>query len=243
MGSQKPKEKVEKNEKTAKSEKDTTARDNKNKQPVSAEPKSQEKTEKAIKKWKGKDWFPVVAPKAFGGKELGDIPTTDPATLTGRVLEVSVSELEGNMDKYYMKLRFKITGLENGKAVTEFDGFGLVREQVFRITRKRTSKVEIVINVETKDKWLLHLKIFAILNRAVDFQIERKLRLRVMELLKEFISTANVEDVVKTACDGLIQKNIKKFGSKIYPIRFCEIVKIDVLKKGKPLPEANIHSA
>lgn len=51
-----------------------------------------------------------------------------------------------------------------------------------------------------------------------------------MKFVEDFVTKAALKDVVTTACDGLIQKNIKKFGSKIYPIRFCEIVKIELRK-------------
>jgi small subunit ribosomal protein S3Ae len=188
--------------------------------------------ERGVKKWKGKDWFIVMSPAMFGRREIGEIPATDSQSLIGRDIEVSLGELVNNPAKYYIKVRFKIRKVEGSRALTEFDGFKLVKDQVFRIVRKRTSKVEIVSDVETKDKWLLHFKIFAILNRTADSPVRKKVRLQAMDFLRNFASKAGVDDVIKTACEGLIQKNIKKYGSKIYPVRFCEIIKIDVKKQG-----------
>lgn len=189
--------------------------------------------ERVVKKWKGKEWFSVIAPPMFGSQELGEIPTTDPKSLINRTIEVSLAELLNNPTKYYMKLSFRIISLNGKKAQTRFNGLKLVKEQIFRIVRKRASKVEIIHDVETKDGWLLHLKLFAILNRSCNLEIQRKVRKQATGLIEEFVSKATIDDVVKTAADGLIQKNIKKFGSSIYPIRFCEIVKIDVKKIGK----------
>lgn len=189
--------------------------------------------EKTIKKWKGKDWFTFVSPALFGSKDIGDTPATDPKSLSERNIEVSLAELTGNPSKYTMKVKLHAQAIEGNKILTRFNGLYLIKEQIFRIVRKRASKIEIVCDVETKDQWLLHLKVFAILNKSSNAEIQKKIRLQTIGFLKDFSSKAPVKDVIKTACDGLIQKNIKKFGSKTYPIRFCEIIKMEVLKAGK----------
>jgi len=219
MGSQRVKEEKETKEKPKESPKE---------KPVAGAAK-----ERAVKKWKGKDWFTVIAPKMFDEKELGEIPATDPQHVMGRNIEASLAELSGNPSKYRVKLRFKVHSVDGNRALTRFNGLNLVKEQVFRVVRKRTSKVEIVHGFETKDKWLLHFKVFAVLNRSTDTEIQKKVRSKAVDFLKNFASKATVDDVVKTVCDGLVQKNIKKFGSSIYPIRFCEVIKIDVKKVGK----------
>ena len=43
---------------------------------------------------------------------------------------------------------------------------------------------------------------------------------------------ATLDDFVNKIVNGSIQKNIKKIGSKIYPIRFFEFEKIEVKKVG-----------
>lgn len=191
-----------------------------------------EPKERAAKKWKGKEWFVVTAPEMFGEAEIGEIPATDPQSLIGRNLEVSLADLGGNPNSYYIKLMFKITGLEGDRAVARFNGLNVMAERIYRIVRKRTSRVEVISDVETKDGWQLHVKILVILNRVSDTQIQRKIRLMAMDFLKDFASKSPIKDFVQTACDELIQKNIKKFGSKVYPIRFCEVARIQVRKAG-----------
>ncbi|MBL7160593.1 MAG: hypothetical protein ISS93_01940 [Candidatus Aenigmarchaeota archaeon] len=196
------------------------------------EPSSKVK-ERAVKKWKGKDWFTVKAPAMFNGKELGEIPATSSQSLPGRTLEVSLADLVNNPSKYHIIVKFRIYSVKDSEALTRFDGLNLVKSQIFRVVRKRTSKVEVVGDVETKDNWKLHYKIFAVLNKVSDQEIQRKVRKKVIGFVKDFASKSSVDDFVKTACDGLIQKNIKKFSSNIYPIRHCEIVKVEVKKPGK----------
>jgi len=208
----------------------------KEEKPVEKTEKKDKKPEAAqitARKWKGKDWFTVIAPETFGSKELGDVPATDPESLINRKLETSLSDITGNPAKYYVKLNFKINSVKGDKAYTSFSGMKIIKEQLFRIVRKRTSRVEIVQDVTTKDGWVLHLNVLAILNRASQIEIQGKVRKRAITFLQDFASKSTAADFIKTACDDLVQKNIKKFGSKIYPVRFCEIVRIDVKKEGK----------
>lgn len=204
------------------------------------------KAEKAARKWKGKDWFTILAPKMFGEADLGEVPATDPQSLVNRHLEVSYAQLTGNPNKYYVKLQFKVVRLEDSQAYTEFHGMKVVKEHVFRIVRKRTSRVEVVTDVTTKDGWQLHLGILAILNRITAVEIEKKVRKKIVDMLTEIATKSTLDDFVKTICDDLIQKNIKKFGSKIYPIRYCEVTKIETVKipaAGTPAAPAAVAEA
>lgn len=185
-----------------------------------------------VKKWKGKDWFSVISPEMFGKKVIGDIPTTDSQALIDRTLDVSLAEITGNPSKQTMKINFKIIKVEGNKALTEFNGLSLAKEQIFRIVRKGTSKIDVIGDVETTDGWIFHYKLFVILNRTSDQEIQRKVRAQAMEFIKDFASKSKSEDFIKTVCDGLMQKNVKKFGSKTYPIRFSDMVRIQVKKRG-----------
>lgn len=202
-----------------------------------AKPEKKEKQEKtaerASRKWKGKDWFMVISPELFGSRELGMVPATDPQGLMGRNLEVALSDMTGNPSKYYVKLHFTIASLDGQKALTDFKKMNIVKEHAFRIVRKRTSRVEVVQDVTTKDGYLLHISLLAILNRASHLEIQRKVRKKVVTFMDDFASKSTLNDFVKTVCDDLVQKNIKKFGSKIYPVRFCDVVKIEVKKAPK----------
>lgn len=200
--------------------------------PAEGKPAAKPK-EQVVKKWKGKEWFTVHAPGFLGGREIGEIPATDPKSVVGRNLDVALSTLLGNPSKYFMKYRFKIDQVEGNQATTTFHGFHLIKEQVFRVTRKRTSKVELVRDLTTTDGWKLHFKLFVVMNRSSNTELQRKVRNKAGDLLTDFVTKASLADVLKTSGDGLIQKNIKKFTSKIYPIRFCEIVKIEVVAPGE----------
>lgn len=183
-----------------------------------------------IKRWKGKDWFSILAPKGFKELHLAEIPALEAKSVIGRNIEIGVSELMDNPSKYHMKLRFKVTDVDGSVAHTRFNGFFVVQEAIARMARKKASKLESVEDVSTADGWGLHIKVVSTLNRKSYTQIQKKIRAEIVSTLRETVSKSSLEDLITSIVNGILQKNIKKAGSKIYPIRFTEVAKIEVLK-------------
>lgn len=191
---------------------------------------SEDKEEKiVVKKWKGKDWFSILAPRELGAKLLGQTPATDPKSLMGRVLEIGVPELTGDRSKYYMKLSVRINNIESRTCLTVFSGFECMREHLFRMVRKRNQKVENVVDVVTKDGWLLRVKPWAILNGKPSLTVNSRMRNFTTGFFNEFAKENTVNEFVRKVMSTEVQMRIKKEGSKIYPVRFCEIARIRVL--------------
>lgn len=219
MGAQKVKE-----------EKPAEAKDEKVVEEKKEEKQEKPRTERVTKKWRGKDWFTIVAPKSFGEKEIAETPATDPKTLMGRTIEVSVNDLLGQRGKDYQKLKFKVDRIENKVAYTVFNGYHVVREFLSRVVRKRLQKIEIIGDFKTKDEWLLHISALAIMNRNVERNIQTKVRLWVMDNIRQSTDNAGVDEFMKYIVAGTIQHRMKKQCSKIYPVRFFEIAKIQVAR-------------
>ena len=114
----------------------------------------------------------------FNENFITETPTTDPKTLIGRNLEVNVSELLKQPQKYYMKLVFRIDNVDDKdkRAYTRFNGYSVSKEHVYRVVRKRVQKVESVIDTETSDKWKLQISSIMILNRNTESEVQRKIR-------------------------------------------------------------------
>ncbi|MCX6814608.1 MAG: hypothetical protein NTY20_03100 [Candidatus Aenigmarchaeota archaeon] len=166
----------------------------------------------------------------FNEMHLAETPTTDPATLVGRNVEIGVSELLGQPAKYYMKLFFKITDVDSRNAYTRFNGYSTTREHLYRVVRKHAQKVEDINVFETKDGWKLQITSIAILNRNTDSNIQKKVRQIMVNHIADTAKKSGVDDIVKRVLEGSFQRDIRKLGSKIYPVRFCEIAKIEVIK-------------
>ena len=166
----------------------------------------------------------------FNEMVLAETPTTDPATLVGRNVEIGVPEILGQPQKYYMKLYFKITDVDTKNAYTRFNGYATTREYLYRVVRKRNQKVESTDTFDTRDGWKLQITSMAILNRNTDSKIQKKVRTIMVGHIAEAAKKSGTDDLVKRVLEGSLQKEIRKLGSKVYPVRFCEVSKIEVMK-------------
>jgi small subunit ribosomal protein S3Ae len=166
----------------------------------------------------------------FNENFITETPVTDPKSLIGRNVEVNVSELLKQPSKYFMKLVFRIIKIDDAqkRAYTRFNGFSVSKEHVYRVVRKRIQKVETVIDIQTKDAWKLQVSALIILNRNTEVEVQRKVRKHVEDALKQQALNLGIDDFVKLVTNSVLQMKIKKSGTKIYPVRFSEITKIEV---------------
>jgi ribosomal protein S3AE len=196
-------------------------------------PKKKISKKAAERKWKGKDWFSISAPDWLGSTEIANTPATDSKIVKGRVIEVPVPELTKDQSKYYMRLKFRAEKPAESEVKTKFHSFFCVNEYVMRMGRKGLGKVTIYEDVETKDHWKLQVSVIVILNRRGTAEIKKKIRALASKIMKEKAKDLEHGDFVKAAMAGVFQMKIKKGGSKIYPVRFCEVIKIETNKPGE----------
>jgi len=199
-------------------------------------PKEQPKEQKNQSqpgRWKGKDWFVISAPKMFNGMVLAETPAIDSSAIIGRNIRVNVSQLTGQASKYYMNLEFKIDNVDGKNASTVFDGYSSTRDYLFHVVRKKTDKVRHVRDVDTKDGWKLQVIALLILNRKTDAKVKSKIRKIIDEQLDAAAKRSGIDGFVKDVVAGSVQKEMKRLGNKVYPVRFSEIESIEVVKAPK----------
>ncbi len=179
-------------------------------------------------KLKGKDWYQITAPKFFGDFVIGETIAFDPSQLKGRVVETSLTDITGDPNKYYLKFYFKIDSVDNSKALTKFVGHDCTRDYLARIVRKRKTRIDTNDIIELKDN-KIRVKTIAISNRRVSHPVEVKVRRIVRESVIEAIEKMKTEEFIREIIDGKLQSKIRKDVSKVYPLRFFEFRKTEVL--------------
>ena len=107
---------------------------------------------KSKDKWKMKEWYNVHAPRMFNETVIGETPAADPEFLIGRQSEVTVQDLTGDFSKMHIKLRFKIVGYDGHEAKTELIGHDLTSDYVRRLTRRKKTKTDHVVDAHTGGK-------------------------------------------------------------------------------------------
>jgi small subunit ribosomal protein S3Ae len=183
----------------------------------------------AKEKWKGKEWFQIKAPEYFKNVVIGETPTFDNKLVKGRVVEASLIELTNDPGKYYIKFFFKVTDLDANVANTKFHGHVCTKDYIARIVQVRTSRIDTNNIVELKDG-KLRIKGIAITNRRVKVSLKSDIRKAVIVAIKEEVGKLTTKDFIKAMIEGKLQNEIKKDLTKLYPVRFFEFRKTEVIE-------------
>jgi len=195
---------------------------------------AEEKKELTQKKQKGKNWYTIMAPPLFRERELCEIPATDPKYLKGRNIEMGLEELTGDYKKFARfpaAMKLKVTEVTGNRAKTIFGGYEVSKDLIFRVTRKRTQKIDLTEEYKTKDGWNVQITGLVILNRNAYTSIQKSVRKLLNERLKEMVTSVTMEEFLKDLLNRVSITQIKKEASKIYPARVVEITKIEVLSR------------
>jgi len=166
----------------------------------------------------------------FNQKVIAETPTTNPKTLIGRNIEVSLGDLTGRFGRDYYRISFKVDGIEGKNVTTRFNGYSTLKEHIMRMVRKRSQKIEVVSDLQTKDNWKLQTTSVAVLNRNTEAAVQTKIRHFIEDQLKKISEESTLENMVRQIISSNLQREMKKGGCKIYPVRFFEIAKIEVVK-------------
>jgi small subunit ribosomal protein S3Ae len=201
-------------------------------------------TSRKIKdKWKAKEWYKVLAPRMFNEIEIGETPSADPNFLIGRTSEVTVQDLTGDFSKMHIKLKFKIASIDGHSARTTFIGHDLTSDYVRRLTRRKKTKTDHVVDVMTKDGFTIRVKPMSIAEKRIQTAQEEAMRSIMGETLLRMGAERTLSEVVKMIVSGDMAKELAKACRCVIPVKRIEIRKSEVIAVGEGDPESIIDSA
>ncbi|WP_461862714.1 30S ribosomal protein S3ae [Thermococcus sp.] len=180
-------------------------------------------------KWKMKEWFVVYAPEFFGSKEIGLTPADEPEKVIGRVIETTLKDLTGDFTKGQVKLYFKIYDVKGQNAYTKFRGHNLSRSYIRSLVRRRTTRIDGIFNVTTKDGYKLRVMGMVIAIRRIQTSQERAIRDIMRDIIYKKAEELPYTQFIIEAVTGKMAAEIAREVRKIYPIKRAEIRKIKVL--------------
>jgi len=181
-----------------------------------------------IKKSKGKEWYSIIAPEYFGGKEIGKTLTAEPQSLVGKKLTIGVSELTNNFSKYYMKFHFKVTSVNGTVVKTQFDGSECLRDYISRMVLRRIRRIDTIQDLTTKDGVKLRVKGLALIYRRIKESVKAGVKALVSDIIKSEVENSTLEEFINKIISDEIKHKIVKEARKIYPLRNFEIRKVEV---------------
>lgn len=186
-------------------------------------------------KWRGKSWYTVVSPPYFGTVKLGIIPADEPSKLLGRVIDTTLYEITNNFSHQYLKMYFKVTGVDGKTVRTIFNGHEYSRDYLRSLVRRRTTQIEGIFNVTTKDGYQLRLAASAFTLRRIKTSQERAICAIIKKIIEGKAAQLSYKQFVQEVVLGKIASDIYNEAKKVAPIRHVGIRKSKLITQPPPV--------
>ena len=177
------------------------------------------KTKKVRDKWRSKLWYMVMSPPYFGSVDLGGVPADDPQKLIGRVVDSTLYDITNDFAHQYLKMRFQITEIDGKTAKTMFKGHEYSRDYLRSLVRRRTTKVDGLFKVTTKDGHTLRVGVSAFTLSRIKTSQEKILRTIMDKIMKQKAQTLTMDQLAQEIVLGKIASDIYNEAKRIAPLR------------------------
>ena len=189
------------------------------------------KTRKIKDKWKEKKWVTVLAPDAFNNIPIAYIPVTSDETAKGRVLEVTLFEiLKGDPSQHQYKLFFQVDKVNQEKATTIFKRYEYAKEFLRSLIRRGSSRINFILDVETKDGYIFRIKMLALSHRELNTSRKHALRLIAKDVIEKTVRNMTLDQFVQASCYGKINSDIMAAAKKVIHLRHVGLEKVKLVR-------------
>jgi small subunit ribosomal protein S3Ae len=182
-------------------------------------------------KWRGKSWYTVLAPPYFGKVDLGTLPADEPNKLLGRVINSTLYDVTNDFTHQYLKISFEITEVDGKTAHTMFKGHEYSRDYLRSLVRRRTTRVESLFNIATKDGYKMRVAVCAFTLSRIKTSQEHAIRDLTEKIMKEKASTLTFDQFAQEIVLGKIASDIYNEAKKMAPLRHVGVRKSKLVMK------------
>ncbi|KAI9026819.1 40s ribosomal protein s3ae-a [Hyaloraphidium curvatum] len=196
-----------------------------------------------------KDWYDIKAPSFFEKRDVGKtlVNRTQGIRnandyLKGRILEVSLADLNGNQEDGYRKIKLKIDEVQGRNCLTNFYGMDFTSDKLRSLVRKWQTLIEANTDVKTTDGYLLRVFVIGFTKKrpnqikkttyATSAQI-KAIRKKMFEVISKEATTCDLKELVQKLVPEAIGKGIEQATQGIYPLQNVFVRKVKILKAPK----------
>ncbi|MFB3888434.1 MAG: 30S ribosomal protein S3ae [Candidatus Bathyarchaeia archaeon] len=183
------------------------------------------KTKHVRDKWRSKAWYMIVAPPYFGNVELGAVPAEEQDQLIGRVAEATLYDITGDFSHQYLKMFFQVNQIDGKTARTVFKGHEYSRDYLRSLVRRRTTKVDGLFNLTTKDGYKLRVAVSALTLSRIKTSQEKTIRQIMTKTINEKAAALTLDQFVQEMVLGKIASDIYNEAKAVAPLRHVGIRK------------------
>lgn len=191
-------------------------------------------------KWRGKSWYNVVAPSFFGNVDLGAIPAQTQEQLIGRVVEATLYDITSDFSHHYLKMFFQISEMDGKTAKTLFKGHEYSRDYLRSLVRRRTTKVDGLFNLTTKEGYKLRIAVSALTLSRIKTSQEKIIRHIMERIIKEKAAALTMDQFVQEMVLGKIASDIYNEAKQVAPLRHVGIRKSKLISAPAGMPKIAI---
>ena len=201
------------------------------------------KTKHVRDKWRGKAWYMVVAPPFFGNVELGAVPAEEQEQLIGRVIEATLYDITGDFSHQYLKMFFQINEMDGKTARTLFKGHEYSRDYLRSLVRRRTTKVDGLFNLTTKEGYKLRVAVSALTLSRIKTSQEKIIRNIMEKIINEKAAALTLDQFVQEMVLGKIASDIYNEAKRVAPLRHVGIRKSKLVAQPAQVPLQEVKPA
>ena len=167
----------------------------------------------------------IIAPPFFGNVEIGSVPAQEETRLMGRVVEATLYDITGDFSHMNLKMFFQVNEMDGKNAKTQFKGHEYSRDYLRSLVRRRTTKVDGLLNLTTKDGYKLRIAVSALTLSRIKTSQEKIIRNLMARIVKERTAALTFDQFVQEMVLGKIASDIYNEAKKVAPLRHVGIRK------------------
>ncbi len=204
---------------------------------------------KAVDPFLKKEWYQLLAPSIFAEKKCGKtIITKTQGTkiasegLKGRVIELSLADLNNNEAVSYRKIKLCIEDVQGFNCLLNFHGMDMTRDKLCSLIKKKQSIIEANVDARTTDGYIVRMFCIAFTKKQDDQLKEtcyaksakmKTIRGKMVNAMSTLVGKGDLKTLVKALIAGTTGEEIEREASAVFPIKDCYIRKVKVIKKPK----------
>ena len=162
------------------------------------------------------------------------VPADEPSKLMGRIIDSTLYDITNDFQHQYLKMYFQVVEVDEKTAKTVFKGHEYSRDFLRSLVRRRTTRVDNLIDITTKDKYKLRLSVSAFTLSRIKTSQENSMRKLMMRIIKEKSEALTFDQFVQEVVLGKIASDIYNEAKKIAPIRHVGIRKSKLIQQVTP---------
>ncbi len=193
---------------------------------------------------KKKIWVEILAPKLFNEQSIGETNVFEAKQAVGKGISVNMASLTGSHKKQTITISFNITGLREGKAITEIRGYKLANSSVKRMMRRGKAKIEDSFVCFTSDKVKIRVKPIVVTRTRANNSTLTSIRKALRNMISSAASKLTYAKMMEEVINYRIQKGMFESAKKVFPVSVCEIRWIHLVPvKAHEKKEASVEEA